>query len=141
MASDPVDTFIYVYNHLNKNTLSLLDSLYANELHFHDPIREIYGLAAYRAYLAHLYDKVTECRFDIVQIDRGDHWAWISWNMLCVHPTLNKGRPIQLEGCSRLTFREKVLEQHDYYDLGAMVYENLPLIGSLIKQLKKRAGA
>ncbi len=141
MANDPVETFINLYNRLDKNTLALLDDLYDDTMHFQDPLREIDGLTAFRDYLSHMYNRVTECRFDIVQIDRGDDWAWISWRMFCVHSQLNRGQPFTLDGCSRLTFNEKILTQRDYYDLGAMVYEHIPFIGPVIRSLKKRAGA
>jgi hypothetical protein len=34
----------------------------------------------------------------------------------------------------------KVRYHRDYFDLGAMLYEHLPLLGSLVKTIKRRLG-
>jgi hypothetical protein len=43
-----------------------------------------------------------------------------------------------LEGISHLRFGEKIDYHRDYFDLGQMVYEQIPLVGRIIKTIKKR---
>ena len=46
---------------------------------------------------------------------------------------------IILPGVSYLTFEDgKIREQRDYYDLGAMLYEHVPLVGYVIDKIKQR---
>jgi hypothetical protein len=62
--------------------------------------------------------------------------------MVMRHPRLRKGSPVTVEGLSRLEFdaEEKVKLHRDYFDLGEMLYENLPLIGMVVTSIKKRLG-
>ena len=55
------------------------------------------------------------------------------------HPRIRRGAALVLEGTSLLQHdSEKVSYQQDYYDLGAMLYEHLPMMGPAIRLLKKR---
>ena len=51
---------------------------------------------------------------------------------------IRKGR--RVPGVSLLRLDKKIIEHHDYYDLGAMVYEHIPLFGGVVKGVKKRIG-
>ena len=68
--------------------------------------------------------------------------AYVQWRMVMRHPRLRKGSPVTVEGLSRLEFdaEEKVKLHRDYFDLGEMLYENLPLIGMVVTSIKKRLG-
>lgn len=48
-----------------------------------------------------------------------------------------------VEGATRLEFDEtgKVCLHRDYFDLGAMLYEQLPLLGAVVRTIKGRLGA
>ncbi|BBI47777.1 hypothetical protein HORIV_01980 [Vreelandella olivaria] len=61
-------------------------------------------------------------------------------DMTFIHPRLAGGKPVEVEGCSALTFADdgRVQRHRDYFDAGAMLYEQLPLMGSAIRWLKKR---
>jgi limonene-1,2-epoxide hydrolase len=51
---------------------------------------------------------------------------------------MNKGKPIAVDGITMLKIADdRVVYHRDYYDLGQMVYENIPLIGRLIKKIKR----
>ena len=46
---------------------------------------------------------------------------------------------ITLDGTTQLKVEdEKIIYHKDYYDLGEMVYEHIPLLGSIIKMIKRR---
>ena len=47
---------------------------------------------------------------------------------------------IVYEGVSKLEFNEKIYKHQDFYDLGAMLYEHIPVLGSLVKIIKTKAG-
>ena len=54
------------------------------------------------------------------------------------HPRLNAGAAVTVPGSTLIRFRDKVFYHRDYFDAGAMVYEQLPLIGMLIRAIKGR---
>ncbi len=58
--------------------------------------------------------------------------------MLLKHPRLNGGALVTVPGSTHLRFRDKVVYHRDYFDAGAMLYEQLPLIGMVIRIIKGR---
>ena len=67
--------------------------------------------------------------------------VFMTWTMFLNHPRLRNGDTVRVEGASYLRTRNgKVYYHRDYFDLGSMLYENLPLFGRVIRQLKSRLG-
>ena len=53
------------------------------------------------------------------------------------HKKIGKNQPIELDGASFIEFHNnKVCYHRDYYDLGALVYEHIPILGSVIKKVR-----
>ena len=57
-----------------------------------------------------------------------------------MHLTLNnQSRPISVNGVSLLTLKDdRVVYHRDYYDMGEMVYEHVPVLKRVIHYIKKR---
>lgn len=136
-----LDDFVRVYQQLGKDNLASLADAYSPDVTFQDPWHKLQGLAALRAYFANLYTNLSYCRFTIHQVQENttDANAFVLWQMDYAHPRLNSGNNIQVDGVSHLQFAEKVTYQRDYADMGQMLYEHVPLLGSAIRVLKRRA--
>jgi limonene-1,2-epoxide hydrolase len=51
---------------------------------------------------------------------------------------MKQGKPITVDGITMLKLEnDKITFQRDYYDLGQMVYENIPLLGIIIKKIRR----
>ena len=74
---------------------------------------------------------VTEAR---VAIETA-HKAFLEWRLV---PAPKRGELIRVEGCTHLLWNTKVYQHRDYFDAGALLYENLPLMGTAIRWLKGR---
>jgi hypothetical protein len=62
--------------------------------------------------------------------------------MTFASPRLNGGRDVEVDGSSVLAICEdRITYQRDYYDLGAMVYEQLPVLGAVIRHIRGRMAA
>lgn len=135
--------FVALYQQLNRDELHRLPEVYANEVVFTDPAHRIEGLAALTDYFAALYQRLAYCRFVITSQLQQGRQAWLGWTMTFAHPRLRDGAPVTVEGATRLEFDEagKVCLHRDYFDLGAMLYEQLPLLGSVVRIIKGRLGA
>ncbi|WP_420833112.1 nuclear transport factor 2 family protein [Shewanella gaetbuli] len=137
-----IDKFISVYQMLNKDNLHLLEDIYRPNIQFQDPLHLVNGLHALTGYFADLYQNVTHIDFDIhaVNLSQDGQQASLFWVMSYCHPKLNKGKIIKVDGTSLLKFDEKIFYHRDYFDAGQMLYQHVPLLGSLINLLKKRLG-
>lgn len=135
--------FVALYQQLSRDELHRLPEVYANEVVFTDPAHRIEGLAALTDYFAVLYQRLAYCRFVITSQLQQGRQAWLGWTMTFSHPRLRGGAPVTVEGATCLEFDEagKVCLHRDYFDLGAMLYEQLPLIGPLVRTIKGRLGA
>ncbi|SIQ86836.1 SnoaL-like domain-containing protein [Aeromonas sp. RU39B] len=130
------------YQMLDRHQLHRLGEIYASEVVFEDPAHRLDGLDALARYFVALYAHVTDIHFEMHEgMSDGDN-GWLAWTMTLLHPRLAKGNPVVVEGVTRLEFdtEGKVRYHRDYFDLGAMLYEQLPLLGALIRSIKGRLG-
>lgn len=136
-----LNNFISNYQQLSTDNLYLLDKIYDSNIEFHDATSSINGLADLQDYFNDLYTNISSCQFDITGAIFQENQAAIYWNMTFVHKSLNSGKPISIEGNSLIKgSSNKVYYHKDYLDMGAMVYEHIPLIGRLIRTIKSRMG-
>lgn len=134
--------FLTTYQRLNAGNLELLDTIYSDHIRFIDPAREIVGLDRLREYFALLYANVTAIEFEFQREKRLGDEGYVQWRMAFSHSRLKGGRPISVEGASYLRFDPagKVCFHRDYFDLGALLYEQLPVLGTVVTALKRRLG-
>lgn len=51
-------------------------------------------------------------------------------------------KSVNATGISVLTIKEeKIIEQRDFFDAGELFYENIPILGSIIRFIKKKITA
>jgi len=132
--------FIDVYNGLTIGNLDTLEQIYSEELSFQDQLHSIHGLKELTDYFAKLYRTVSSVKFELTNTLALDNVALIERNLSLSHPKLSNGKVILVEGARSLMFDQdgKVYHHRDYFDLGAMVYEHILVLGSLIRYLKRR---
>lgn len=136
-----VQTVSQVYQQLNKSNLHLLSDVYHQEVVFEDAAHRLEGWDALERYFDALYTNVKRCDFNIIEHQQSGDNGFITWQMALEHPKLSKGAVIQVNGVSHLKFYQgRVIYHRDYFDLGEMLYENLPVLGSVIKTIKQRLG-
>lgn len=88
-----------------------------------------------------MYSNVNSCNFEILSADQVEQRGYIRWLMLLSHPKLSAGKEIQVEGLTFIEFADgKVIHHKDYFDLGAMLYERLPVLGKIITTIKQKLG-
>src|SRR5690606_11426366 len=122
--------FADAFARLDRSNLHRLDELYGEDVRFADPLHEVHGLAALRAYFEQLYANLDELRFDFHgcdQVREGE--GYLRWTLHYRHPRLNRGAPVAVSGCSHLHWADGKVQAHrDYFDAGALLYEQLPLL-------------
>ncbi|HEA17943.1 hypothetical protein LCGC14_2560880 [marine sediment metagenome] len=140
MGNHKTEKFIEVYQSLNKDNLFLLDDIYHQDIVFQDPLHQISGLTELTDYFSGLYSNLSYCKFIISDAISTDDKAFVYWTMQYAHPKLNGAQQISVAGHSYLRFAgEKIINHRDYFDVGALLYRHIPLLGSVIKYIDKRA--
>ncbi|RUO38437.1 nuclear transport factor 2 family protein [Aliidiomarina shirensis] len=130
-----------MYSDFNKDSVAKADSIYHAEISFRDPILQVNGIDDLQRYFNHGIANATSCHFafdtQVVNRER----AFLTWQMRLQHEKLAGGREIVVPGCTHLEFAddENSVRHHvDYYDVGAMVYEHVPVIGYLVNKVRQR---
>lgn len=136
--TDVIKKFVYVYTHLNRSNLDLLDTLYDDNVDFIDPFGKIHGIESLRSHFSDLYRNVLSCEFQFGQAYVKSNSAMMIWQMRLRHRTLARKVPIEVAGSSQIRFNHKVYFHRDYFDAGQMLYQNLPVVGSVIKFINKQ---
>ena len=138
--SDFLHSFAHAFARLNQHNLATLGELYSLDAVFCDPLHEVRGLHNLQAYFAQLYSNVSELAFDFYGFDQvSEGQGYLRWTMSYRHPRLAGGQLIRVEGCSHLQWSDGKVNRHrDYFDAGALLYEQLPLLRTAIRWLKRR---
>jgi hypothetical protein len=136
--SEPVETFKSVFNRLERSNLHLLDEIYAEDIEFRDPFLQIRGLPRLREYFARQYEDVIQSRFVFEDEAIQGQRAMLTWTMHIEHRRFARGEVIRLSGSSYIRFTRKVVYHCDYFDLGAFVYERIPILGGVIRFIKRQ---
>ena len=132
--------FKTIYQSLTKSNLASLKDIYHNDIYFEDPLHKVEGIDNFVHYFEALYTNIISCHFDIHHEIHTENEAAIYWEMKYQHPKLNNGKVISVSGHSHLKVVDSYIIYHrDYLDAGAMLYEHIPLLGSTIRYIKKRA--
>ena len=136
-------SLIALYNKGGPYTAEQLSTLYNKNITFTDPAHSIMGLPALCDYLNHQYGNVQHCEFVLLGEWRSGDNLFLQWDMSLRHPKLNSGKTIVVNGLSNLLLKTennddaKISMHRDYFDLGQLLYENVPVIGAINRQLKK----
>jgi hypothetical protein len=132
-----IERFKTYFRVLHESDLSQLRHLYSDQVLFKDPVHEIRGLVELEDYFTTMCGDLTDCRFEYLDELVTDQAACVKWVMHFKHPRLGN-RLISVRGVSHLKISDKIDYHEDFYDMGAMLYEQLPLLGSVTRWLRLR---
>jgi limonene-1,2-epoxide hydrolase len=149
LGTEPQDTPFLVngfesvnqfYNDANVKTIkNLCESFYHKDIIFDDAVGHVEGREALIKYYLDLYSNLTAIKFEMHDEIQHKNKIFARWTMIYQHPSLNGEEPIDVQGVSYLEVKDgQVIYQRDYFDMGAMVYEKVPVIGTLVKWIKGR---
>jgi hypothetical protein len=133
-----IDKFKTLYQTFDDNTLKQLPNLYSESITFKDPIHELQGLAALRNYFAGFCSPDTHCSFQFINQIVTQDQAFFQWQMNYRHPKLQHGRQLSLNGGSLIRFNSHIIYHEDFYDMGAMIYQHIPILGWVVKKVNSR---
>jgi hypothetical protein len=131
------ERFKKYFSQLHQADLSKLGDFYSADLVFKDPVHEIRRLVEMEDYFQAMCADLTDCRFEYLDEVIGEKTAYIKWLMHFRHPKLGN-RLITVRGVSHLTWSDKIDFHEDFYDMGAMLYDQLPVLGRVTRWLRRR---
>ena len=135
-----VAAVIALFEALQPADLARLDAYYTADASFKDPFNEVQGVPAIRAVFEHMYASLDAPRFVVREaVAQGDQ-CFLVWDFL--FRFRRPGTPPQcIRGGTHLRFAAdgRVAMHRDYWDAAEELYEKLPLVGGVMRWLKRRA--
>lgn len=117
--------------------------VYAPDAYLNDTLVGIDGVARIEAYFGHTMQdtRVLNVRF----IDRAQAGIdyFVRWEMTVEHGSLAGGEPILSYGVTQFRFDKegRVLLHKDFWDAGTGLYEQLPVLGRVVRRVRAAAEA
>jgi len=130
------------WENLSPATLSSLRAVYADDVRFRDPFNDLRGVDALDALLTRMFQRLDATRFVVLEVALQEDGAVLVWDF---HYRLRNWQPSRerlIHGTTHLRFGAdgRVVDHRDYWDAATQVYEHLPLVGTLLRWLKRRLG-
>ncbi|TDP72873.1 nuclear transport factor 2 family protein [Roseateles toxinivorans] len=137
-----LQSVIDLFEHLKFEDVMRLGDWYSEDCFFKDPFNEVQGLPATQQIFVHMFQELLEPRFVVLEaVARGDQ-CFLTWDFRF----RLKSRPLQLQtihGSSHLRWNAlgRVSYHRDYWDAAEQFYEKLPLLGAVLRWIKRRLAA
>ena len=136
-----VQRVLRFYEGLRESDLPHLAALYAPDARFKDPFNDVRGVLPIRAVFEHMFRTLREPRFVVHQAVARQDQCFLSWDFHFV--PRRGGAAMTIHGATYLHFGAdgRITLHRDYWDAAEELYEKLPLLGVLMRWLKRRAAA
>jgi steroid Delta-isomerase len=138
-----VQRLVNYFENLSPQSVGQLTSLYTPNARFKDPFNEVNGMVAIQGIFAHMFVALTKPRFVITkQILQGED-CFLTWEFRFAFKTYQPGIEQIILGATHVVFSPNglVCLHRDYWDAAQELYEKLPLVGTLMRWLKKRVNS
>ena len=141
-ATEAARRLVAFYENLAAADVARMGDLYAPDATFRDPFNEVRGVEAIQRIFRDMFEHLAECRFRIVDTVVDERGALLTWNFTF---RIRRFRPEVeqcIHGASHLRFDAagRVNYHRDYWDAAEELYAKLPLIGPVMRWLKRRLG-
>jgi hypothetical protein len=137
-ATENLATF---FETLSPQSVTQLHTIYDAQARFKDPFNEVQGLPAIERIFQHMYVALDQPHFVVTaQVVDGDQ-AFLTWEFRFRFKRFDTITLQAVRGASHVVFNEQglVTMHRDYWDAAEELYEKLPVLGGLMRWLKKRA--
>ena len=140
-TSDPVTRLVAYFEGLSPQSMVQLGQHYAAQARFKDPFNDVTGLPEIARIFEHMFVALIGPRFVVTQQVCQGAQCFLTWEFRFQFRAYHKGEEQVILGASHLVFDAQglVTLHRDYWDAAEELYEKLPLVGSLMRWLKRRA--
>lgn len=136
------ERIVQVFSTLAPDKLETLARIYHPEARFEDPFHTVHGLAAIEAVFARMYQRLDDPRFEVRRCLEQGRDCVLLWDFVFRLPG-RSGPPQRLAGASHLALDAEglIVDHVDHWDPARGLYEHLPVLGPLMRWVRRRAAA
>ena len=129
------------YEALTPGSLVSLDTVYAEGARFIDPFNDVSGQTAIRSVFEHMFQVLDAPRFQVVlTVTEGDN-CFLLWNFRFQRKGGKQASLIHGSTHVRFAADGRIAWHRDYWDPARELYESVPLLGALLRWLRRKLSA
>jgi steroid delta-isomerase len=138
-----VDRIAEAFQNLTPDKVEALDAIYAPYARFKDPFNDVQGLAEIQRVFRHMYVTLENPRFLITGRIVQRAQCFLTWELHFAFRRFKHGRAQCITGGSHLVLNDegRITSHRDYWDAAEELYEKLPMMGSLMRWMKRRSNS
>lgn len=124
-----------------ESSLESYELFFNEDSTFEDPFQKVQGIEAIYKVFEHMYETLNEPKFIVTEVVENSFIAYLKWDFSFKLSQNADGQ--SFEGLSRVEFSKdgKIISHTDYWDAANNVYEKIPLLGSILRLIKRRIRA
>ena len=141
IIEDRLKTYAEFFETLSVEDLGRFDQIFSKDIHFKDPFNDVYGIEAVKQVFTHMFEQCNDPRFCVSDYCGTKDCGYLYWTFQ-FNPKKH-GHERNLEGLSRVIFNSagQVCEHVDYWDPAEQIYSDLPVLGWILKRIRRRLSA
>jgi len=130
------------YESLQPGTVAQVAEIYSEGAGFKDPFNDVRGHGSIQRIFEHMFRQVDQPRFSVGAAALEGDTAFLEWTM-GFRARGGRGPERFIRGCTMLRFDDagRVCWHRDYWDAAEELYETLPILGALMRTLRRRLAA
>ena len=138
----PAAKYVRFYEALSPETVADLKSVVHDDVRFKDPFNDVIGLDAYTALLNAMFRAAPDIKFEVLHTAYDGDACFLRWTSRGTVEALGKD-PWVIQGMSELKFSDdgRIISHIDYWDAAAQFYERIPVVGAIIRFIRRRVAA
>ena len=138
-----INNIVNYFEALTEESVSRLPEYYIEDAYFKDPFNEVHGVKHIQRIFTHMYTALDKPRFIITSKIVEDNACFLVWDFKFYMKNYDKTKEQTIRGGSHLILNAdgKIVSHRDYWDAAEELYEKLPVVGALMRWLKKRANS
>ena len=135
-CSDSMAPVAGFFNALSQEKLDHLGDIYSPGVEFQDPLHQIHGLADLRKVYEHQLQQLQDVAVTVTDAHGDERTGFLLWTMRYQM----RGKERVITGTSHLKFAPdgRVAQQHDHWDASFPVYGEFPLVGWVLRGIRRR---
>ena len=142
-TEDTVARIVTLFEQLTPADVATLDRFYAPQARFKDPFNEVEGVPPIQHIFGHMFAALHEPRFVVTARVVQGQQCFLTWDFLFRLKNFQQGTTQTVHGASHLVLDAQglITLHRDYWDAAEELYEKLPVVGGLMRWLKRRANS
>ena len=132
-----ISNFIKLISTFDSDSLKDLPKIYSPTIEFEDPINTVQGLDNLYLVFEDLLKIFSQIEIQVKETSSTDHTAFVRWLMTYRF----RKKKYSIDGVTHLKFDSSglICKHKDYWDASFPLYGTFPLLGSLMRGIKKIA--